>query len=174
MDNPTDYLKKYMKKHHPKLEMSLVYSQSRDKAVYGWGHTKLRSGFWDFRMMIPRSAPENGRPLCNVVKYNMEIVWQFEEDSQQYQGLWRKERVHLYEKDVDGQAYFFLVNVLEGTPDFIHRVFRPNGDELSLEVEVLLKEELRKWGMEVTLSPEEKLTWDRLMNPKTKAKSRAG
>ena len=155
-----------MQKNHPGLQMSAIHQAARERVVYGWGNIKLTSGRWDFNMFIPRSAPENGRPLCTTVKCNGKEVWTFESDHKMFQGLRQKFRVHLHELSVQGSRQFMLVEVLEGEPDKITRILRIDGDEFSLEVESLLKMTLgRLWGMKVHMKAEEKRALDRLMQP---------
>jgi len=168
MDNPSQALRNYMAKCHPQVAMSVIRSAAGERIAKGWGNVTLGSNRWGFHMMIPRSAPENGRPLCTTVKQNGETVWEFEEDHKQYQGVSQKKRVHLYQLSSGSDLYFALVEVLEGDPDMITRVLRVDGDEFRLEIEVLMKVQIgRLWGMGVTLSKKEKYTLDQLMQPKS-------
>lgn len=166
LDNPTQYLRDYLAKHHRTLSVSQIYSQAHERIVYGWAHVMLQGIRWDFRMMIPRSAPENGRPLCQAVKRAGEERWIFEEDHRSVTELQQKVRVHLHEIRVGQASQFALIEVLEGTPDRITRAFRVDGDEFSQEVEVLMKVQVgRLWGMKVRFSKAEKAALNRLRQP---------
>lgn len=170
MDNPTKYLRDYMRKHHPGLTISPVITKGGERVATCWINVKLKSGWWSFNIMIPRTAPENGRPLCTVVKHNNEQVWSFEEDHKTHQELLHKLRVHLHGFSSPAGTQFALVEIMEGDPDMITRVYRMDGDEFSLEIESLYKSLLgRLWGMKIRLSAEEKRAIARLMQPQRRS-----
>lgn len=169
MDNPTQYLKAYLTAHYPGLGLSSVYSQARERVAYCWGHIILKGVRWDFRFMIPRSAPEDGRPLCTTVKRDGIVVWNFEEDHKLFQGLRQKFRVHLHEIKVQDIVQYMLVEVLEGEPDCITRIFRMDGEEFMFNLECVLKVQVaRLWGTKTHFSADEKQALDALMLPQKK------
>jgi len=147
--------------------MQPIRTSRTESSAQGWGNITLSKSSWGFKMMIPRNAPEDGRPLCTKVTHNGVVVWEYYDDQQPYQGVRDKIRVHLFEMKVGTSVQFCLVEVQEGDPDRLTRVYRMDGDEFSLEVEILLKSKIAKlWGMKVRMKAEEKRTLDRPMPPR--------
>jgi hypothetical protein len=166
MDNPKQALIDYMRRHHSGLEMQPVRSFSREKGVKAWVNHKFNNSSYGFEMMLPRSAPEGGRPLCTKVATNGKIVWEFISDHKSFHGVQQKVRVHLHQFQFGQAKQFALVEVIEGDPDRVSKVFRIDGDEFSLDVEVLMKVQIaRLWGMRVRSTKEEQRALDRLLKP---------
>ncbi len=167
MDNPTQYLKAYVVSHYPSLIMSSVSTGSRERVAQCWGYVRLPTGRWDFRLILPRSAPENALPLCTTVKKDNIEVWTFDDDHKMFQGLRQKFRVHFYELRQNHTSHFLLVEVLEGEPDRVTRIYRLDGADLLFELECLLKVQIaQRWGMKVHQEPFEKETLQRLFAPR--------
>tara|TARA_B100000508_G_scaffold56124_1_gene43733 strand:- start:1424 stop:1900 length:477 start_codon:yes stop_codon:yes gene_type:complete len=158
-----------MRKHHPRLEMQTIRSRSGERISEGWANFNPDGRRWGFHMMIPRSAPEDGRPLCTKVSISGKLAWEFETDHKMFRGIKQKVRVHLHEFHFGKSVQFVLVEVIEGDPDRISRVFKMDGNEFSFEVEVLMKSQVaRLWGMKVRTTAEEKRALERLTAPKKK------
>ena len=169
MDNPTQYLRTFIRKNYPGVESSPVIGKFGERTAECWINTKLSTGRWSFKIFIPRSAPENGRPLCTVVMQDNRKVWSFEENHKLYQGVRQKLRVHLHQFSLSGSRQFALVKVLEGDPDKLTRVYRIDGNVFPIEIEALWKAHLaRLWGMKLQTNAAEKSALDRLMQPRKK------
>lgn len=165
MDNPTQVLKDYIRDKHPRLTIQPVRTMGRERTAEVWANMNSGSNSLGFHFMIPRSAPEDGRPLCTKVNLNGDEVWEFVESHKMFRGHTQKVRVHLHEFHFGKDVQFALVEVIEGDPERISKVFRMDGDEFSLPVEVLMKSQLaRLWGMKLRTTAEERRAPDRLMH----------
>lgn len=166
MENPTKYIRDYVGMHYTGLQISPVKMQSRERVACVWGNIKIGKDQWSFNFILPRSAPEGGRPLCSMVKKNNVVVWEFENDHKLFQGLRQKFRVHLHELRVGKERHVLLVEVIEGNPDRITRVYKMDGEEMMFELETMLKLTLGKlWGMPAHFSRDEKSILDKLLKP---------
>ena len=171
MQNPTQKLKRYISDHHPSLALSTVRSLAGEGAVEVTGEILLKGNLYSFNLGFPRSAPENGRPLCTAVYRNKTLLWSYKRDVQPYVGLTYKTRVHLYEVSMGDDNLFLLVVVSEGEPDRIISIIRVDGTNLSDAYEGLLKAHVgRLWGMRFDLTEEEKAELEKLMPQKKSIK----
>ena len=130
MEDPTNYLRDYVCLHYKGLKISSVRMQSRERVASAWSNIYIGKDQWSFHFILPRSAPEDGRPLCSAVKKNNTISWDFVDDHKLFQGLRQKFRVHLHQLRIDKQQHFLLVEVIEGDPDRITRVYKMDGEEM--------------------------------------------
>ena len=167
MNNPGQKLKRYIGANYPGLVPGPVESSRREHAVSTKATINSGRDQYVFTLGFPRSAPENGRPLCTVVRRNDRVLWSYEHDVRPYIGLHQKTRVHLYEQKVDKNSIFVLVVVSEGDLDVILSVLRVDGHYYSDTLEAVLKTTIAKlWGMRCELTVEEKVELEKLMPPR--------
>lgn len=99
--NPGDYLRAYVRKHHPEMVHEMRLTEISASAHVD---TRLRIGHRsvEIRLMLPHTAPIEAMPLLAWVRdLSQQELWTHKTDPHYYQGI----RVHLYRS---GSLYLML------------------------------------------------------------------